>query len=175
MWKKIVGGIVAVIVILVIVVAVQPSDFKITRSIVIESGAAPIFGYINDLHRWEAWSPYEKADPEMKKTFEGPPAGEGAKYTWESAKMGHGRMTIVKVQDPTYISIDLEFMKPMAARNVAEFVIQPEGSGSKVTWSMTGKNGFLGKAFCLFMNMDKMVGGDFDKGLAELKRIVEKK
>jgi hypothetical protein len=129
---------------------------------------------VNDFHNWEAWNPWGKTDPAMKQTYEGAPAGPGAIYTWVGNKeVGEGRMTITESRPSDLIRIKLEFFKPFAATNIAEFTFKPEGNQTVVTWNMTGQNNFKAKAIDLFMNMDKMIGGQFDKGLAEMKSIVE--
>ena len=129
---------------------------------------------MNDFHNWEAWNPWGKTDPAMKQTYEGAPAGPGAIYTWVGNKeVGEGRMTITESRPSDLIRIKLEFFKPFAATNIAEFTFKPEGNQTVVTWNMTGQNNFKAKAIHLFMNMDKMIGGQFDKGLAEMKSIVE--
>jgi hypothetical protein len=167
--------IVAVIVVLfIVVVAMQPSDFRITRSASMSAAPAKVFGEVNDFHHWPAWSPWEKFDPDMKRKHEGAPAGAGAIYSWEgNKKVGSGRMTIMESRPGNLVSIKLEFLKPFKATNTAEFTFKPEGNQTQVTWSMIGKKNFLMKAFSLFMNMDKMVGPDFERGLANMKAIVE--
>lgn len=159
---------------LVIVVSMQPADFAITRTATIHAPPQVVHDQVNDLHHWQAWSPWEKLDPEMKKTFEGPPAGANASYAWAgNSKAGEGKMTITESRPGELVRIKLEFIKPFAATNMTDFTFTPEGAGTKVTWKMYGKNGFMGKAFGLFMNMDKMVGDDFEKGLAALKSVSE--
>jgi hypothetical protein len=121
-----------------------------------------------------AWNPWEKIDPNMKLTYEGPPAGVGASYAWVGNKdVGEGRMTITAARPHESVQFKLEFFKPMTGTSDAEFTFKPQGSQTEVTWSMTGKNNFIAKAFCLFVNMDRMIGGNFEKGLAELKTIAE--
>ncbi len=129
---------------------------------------------MNDFHKWEAWNPWGKIDPAMKQTYEGAPAGTGAIYTWIGNKeVGEGRMTIIESRPSDLIRIKIEFFKPFAATNTAEFTFKPEGNQTAVTWSMSGNKNFMAKAIHLFMNMDKMIGGQFEKGLAEMKSIVE--
>ncbi len=163
-----------VILLFVGVVAMRPADFRITRSTNIAAPPGVAFAQVNDFHNWKAWSPWAKLDPEMKETFEGQSSGTGAIYAWEgNNKVGQGRMTILDSHPGDQIRIKLEFIKPFAATNTAEFTFKPEGDGTSVTWSMFGKNAFMAKAFGLFMNMDKMVGGDFEKGLAQMKTVAE--
>jgi uncharacterized protein YndB with AHSA1/START domain len=174
MFKKILIGLAVIIAILVVVIAMQPADFKIERSTTIKAPPASVFALVNDFHKWEVWSPWAKLDPNMKATYEGPAAGPGAKYSWVGdSKVGEGRMTIEDSRPPELVKIRLEFLKPFAATSDTEFNFKPEGNGTKVTWTMSGKNGFMPKAFGLFMNMDKMVGGDFEKGLAQMKFAAE--
>jgi hypothetical protein len=132
------------------------------------------FALVNDFHAWAAWSPWEKMDPDMKKTFGGAPSGAGATYAWTGNKqVGEGKMTIEKTSPPSLVGIKLEFFKPFAATNQATFTFTPSGEGTKVTWAMDGENNFVGKAFSMFMDMDKMVGADFEKGLAAMKTLAE--
>jgi ribosome-associated toxin RatA of RatAB toxin-antitoxin module len=169
-------GLAAIIVILVVVVAMQPSEFRITRSAAISAPAADLFAQVNDFHNWQAWSPWAKLDPVMKQTYEGAPAGTGAIYSWIGNKqVGEGRMTLMDSRPNERIQIKLEFLRPFKATNSAEFTFKPEGNQTNVTWSMAGKKNFLFKAFGLFMRMDKMVGGEFEKGLASMKSEVETK
>ena len=174
MLKKVLIGVAAVILLFVIVVALQPSDFRITRTAKMAAPPAAPFAQVNDFHNWEAWSPWAKLDPEAKETFDGASSGVGAKFAWAgNSDVGEGRMTITESRPHELILINLEFIKPFAATNTTEFTFKPEGDETLVTWSMSGKNNFMGRAFCLFMNMDQMVGADFEKGLAAMKSIVE--
>ena len=165
----------AVIVVgLVIVVAMQPSEFRVARSATMSAPASAVFAQVNDFHKWEAWNPWGKIDPAMKQTYEGAPAGIGAIYTWiGNNKVGQGRMTLTESRPSDLIRIKMEFLKPFAGTNIAEFTFKPAGNQTAVTWSMTGKNNFMAKAIHLFMNMDKMIGGQFETGLAQMKSIVE--
>ena len=174
MLKKIFIGIAVILVAFVVIVALQPSDFRIVRSTNISAPPATVFAQVNDFHNWEAWSPWAKLDPAAKATFEGPSAGEGAIFRWVgNEEVGEGSMMITESRPSDLIRIKLEFLKPFAATNTAEFTFKPEGNRTAVTWSMFGKNNFIAKAFCLFMNMDKMVGGQFEKGLASMKSVTE--
>ena len=158
----------------VIVVAMAASDFRVVRTATIAAPPSDVFVEVNDLHKWEGWSPWAKIDPAMKQTYEGAPAGTGAIYTWSgNDEVGEGRMTITESRPSDLIRIKLEFFKPFAATNTAEFTFKPEGNQTAVTWSMTGNNNFMAKAVHLFMNMDKMVGGQFEKGLAQMRSVVE--
>lgn len=176
MAKKILIGLGVFIVFVIGAVVMQPDTFRISRSASVSAAPAAVFAQVNDFHNWGNWSPWEKMDPAMKKTYEGPAAGEGASYSWAgNDQVGEGKMTIIKSEAPSLIHIDLNFMKPFQARNLTEFVFTPDSGGTKVTWTMSGKNGFIAKAMHLMMDMDKMVGPDFEKGLAQLKATVEKK
>ena len=174
MIKKILIALALIVIVFLIVVALQPADFRITRTATVAAPPAAVFAQVNDFHKWEAWSPWAKLDPSMKTTYDGPAEGTGAIYTWAGdGKVGEGRMTLTESHPSDLIRIKLEFLKPMAATNTTEFTFKPEGNQTAVTWSMTGTNNFIGKAFALVMNMDKMVGGDFEKGLAQLKSVLE--
>jgi hypothetical protein len=174
MLKKILIALAAIVVVFVGVVAMQPSDFRIVRTATISGPAPAVFAQVNDFHNWEAWSPWAKLDPATKNSFEGPSAGIGAIFRWASNKeVGEGSMTITESRPSDLIRIKLEFLKPFAATNSAEFTFKPDGDQTAVTWSMAGKNNFISKAICLFMNMDKMVGGKFEEGLAAMKSFVE--
>jgi len=174
MLKKILIAVVLIIVVFVIVVATRRADFLVTRSTTIAAPSDLVFAQVNDLHKWDAWSPWAKLDPAMKQTHEGAPAGMGAIYSWTGNKdVGAGRMTITESRPSELIRIKLEFLKPFAAVNTTEFAFKSDGNQTAVTWNMTGTNNFIAKAFCMFMNMDKMVGGDFEKGLTQLKSVAE--
>jgi uncharacterized protein YndB with AHSA1/START domain len=175
MLGKLLLGLVVVVVVLAIVVATRPSTFHVERSIVITASPESVFAQVNDFHSWAAWSPWEKLDPKMEKTFSGPSAGAGATYAWnsENSKVGQGRMTIERSDLPSSVSVKLEFIKPFTATNTVTFTMIPVATQTRTTWAMDGHNGFLGKLFHLVMNMDKMVGGDFDRGLAALKSVAE--
>jgi len=178
MIKKILLGIVIVVVVLVAVIAIlaalQPSHYRIERSANINAPASVVFAQVNDFHKWEAWSPWAKIDPAMKQTYEGASSGTGAIYTWAgNNQVGEGRMTITESHPNDLIKIKLEFIKPWSATNATDFAFKPQGNQTAVTWTMDGDNNFMGKAFGLFMNMDKMVGGDFEKGLAQMKSVAE--
>jgi hypothetical protein len=153
-------------------VATRPSDFRIVRSRTLAAAPDVVHAHVNDLHRWSNWSPWEKLDPEMKREFSGPALGPGASYHWiGNSKVGEGRMTITDSQPPRSVTIRLEFIKPWTATNTTQFDLVASGKGTEVTWAMTGTNNFMAKVACVFMNMDRMVGGDFEKGLAGLDAI----
>jgi uncharacterized protein YndB with AHSA1/START domain len=174
MLNLILIGLPSIIVIFLIVVALQPSDFRISRSASISAPASLVFDYFNDLHKWNEWSPWARMDPDAKHTYEGPSAGVGASFAWAgNKKVGEGRMTITGTQPPERVSTKLEFFKPFRGTNAVEFTLEPDGDRTAVTWTMTGTNSFVGKIFVLFMNCDKMIGGQFEQGFANLKSIVE--
>lgn len=176
MLKKIGIGLVVVLAVFLVVVAVQPEDFKFSRSTVIAAAPSQVFPHVNNFHHWEAWSPWAKLDPSMTKAYTGSESGEGAVYSWVgNDKVGEGKMTILKSQPTDSITIQLDFLKPMEATNAAEFTFKPEGEGTLVTWTMTGKKNFVAKAFHLLMDMDKLLGPDFERGLAQLKTVAESK
>jgi Polyketide cyclase / dehydrase and lipid transport len=176
MLKWILAAVAAVVGVFLIVVALQPSDFRIERSATMRAPAPAAFAQVNDFQNWRAWSPWEKIDPALKRNYEGPKAGAGAVYAWQGNKdVGEGRMTITESRPAELVRIRLEFFKPFAATNTAEFSFKPSGDSTAVTWTMTGQNNFLSKAICLFVNMDSMVGGMFEQGLAQMKTVVESK
>ena len=174
MLMKILIALAVIVVVLVVVVATRPTEFRVARTATIAAPAPAVFAQVDDFHRWEAWNPWAKIDPAMKQTYEGAPAGIGAIYTWAgNHEVGEGRMTLTESRPSDLIRVRLEFLKPFKATNVAEFTFRPEGNQTAVTWSMTGRNTFMAKAVHLFMNMDRMVGGQFEKGLAQMKSVVE--
>ena len=174
MLKKILLGLVLLIAILAVVVALQPNEFKVTRSITINAPPEKIFPLVNDFHQWAKWSPWEEKDPAMKRTFAGPEAGKDSVYSWVgNADVGEGSMTITESKPAELILINLQFKKPMESEAKTEFAFKPQDQATTVTWTMSGTNNFIGKAFCLVMNMDKMVGGDFELGLGKLKTVAE--
>ena len=163
-----------IIIVLLVLTSRQPADFKITRSGSISAPASAIFPHVNNLQKWEAWSPWAKLDPNAKNSFEGPSEGVGAKMSWAgNNKVGVGSMTIMESRPDEFVQFKLEFQKPMQATNIAEFIFKPEGDQTAVTWTMSGTNNFMGKVMNLVMNCDKMVGGQFEKGLADLRAVVE--
>lgn len=174
MFKKIGIAVGALVLLFVALVAIQPSEFTVTRTTTIAAPPSAVFPLVNNFHVWNGWSPWEKLDPSMKKTFSGPETGKGAVYEWSgNDKVGSGRMEITDSRENAQINIKLDFITPFAASNTTVFTFAPEGQGTKVVWAMSGHNNFVSNAFCLFMNMDKMVGGDFEKGLADMKKIAE--
>jgi uncharacterized protein YndB with AHSA1/START domain len=176
MGKKIAIGAVAVVAVFLIVVALQPAEYRIERSAAIAAPAPDVFAQINDFHKWEAWSPWAKLDPAAKNTFDGAASGVGAGFAWEgNDKVGVGRMTITESKPAERIAIKLEFIKPFPDVALTEFTFKGDAKQTTATWTMSGHKNYMSKMFCMFMNMDKMVGGDFEKGLASIKGVVEKK
>ena len=168
------GVFLGILAILAIFVAMQPDEYIVERSTTVAAPPEVVFGHVNDLHKWEAWSPWLKLDPQLTKTYEGSDAGEGAKFHWAGdSNVGEGGMTIVESRPPEHIKLDLHFIKPFEGKADTHFHFVPEGDGTKVTWRMEGKNNFFGKLVGLFMDIDKMIGDKYDEGLAEIKKIAE--
>jgi hypothetical protein len=148
--------------------------YRVERSVTIDAPPAPIYDQIVSFHNWTHWSPWEDLDPELRRTYSGADSGTDAVYGWSgNRKAGQGRMTITDASEPSRVEIDLVFEKPWKARNHTVFTIEPDGSGSRVAWSMTGKNTLMTKVMGIFRSMDKMLGPDFEKGLARLKATTE--
>ena len=159
---------------LAVFIASRPAEFRIVRSALIQAAPEAVFAWVNDFHRWHQWSPWAKRDPAMQVSYEGPESGVGAIYRWlGNREVGEGSCRISASQPGALVRMELQFIKPFQADNIAEFHCQPEAGGTRVSWSMSGSNGFVGKAMGLLFNMDKMVGKDFDQGLASLKALVE--
>ncbi|HEY1149197.1 MAG TPA: SRPBCC family protein [Pseudoduganella sp.] len=153
----------------------QPDSFTVTRTATIKAPPEKIIGYLNDFHQWPAWSPWEKLDPNMKRTFEGPVSGQGAVYGWSgNDEVGQGRMEITENAPPSKVAIKLDFIKPFKSTNQTTFTLQPQGDGTLVTWTMSGPSEFITKLMGVFVSMDKMIGKDFEKGLSQLKAVAEK-
>jgi hypothetical protein len=158
-----------------ILAATKPDTFRIQRALTMKAPADDIFHLINDFHRWTGWSPWENRDPAMKRSFSGAESGKGAVYGWEGNKnVGTGRMEIIEASAPSRIVIKLDFLKPFEARNTAEFTMLSQGSATEVTWAMYGPAPFMSKLMHVFINMDRMIGKDFEAGLARLKMLAEK-
>jgi hypothetical protein len=174
MLKKILIGVGAVIALLLILIALQPATFHVERSITMAAPPDAAFAQVNDFHAWKAWSPWEKLDPNMRRTHGGAPSGAGATYAWAgNDEVGEGRMTIETSTAPQNVVIKLEFLKPFEATNTTTFSFAKTAEGNKTTWAMDGNNTFIGKSMHLVMNMDKMIGPDFERGLASLKQVAE--
>lgn len=172
MLKKIGIVVVVLLVLLVGVIYMRPAAYEVTRSKTLTAPPAVVYAHIADFHRWPEWSPWEARDPNMKREFSGAESGNGARYAWVGNKdVGEGRMTITEARPGEHVGIMLEFLEPFAATSTTEFKLTPSGQGTKVDWTMRGENGFSAKAMSLFMNMDKMIGDDFDAGLAKLEMV----
>ncbi len=156
------------------IASTRPATYHIERSVTTSASPATVYAVLNDMHRFPEWSPWQELDPNMKITHEGPPSGVGASYSWVGNKdVGEGRMTITESTPNESVVQKLEFLKPWASTSAVHFTIAPEGTGSKVTWAMDGDNDTMSKVMSLFMNMDQMVGKDFEKGLGRLKELTE--
>lgn len=152
----------------------RPDTFRVQRATTIQASPEKIFSLVNDFHRWPSWSPWEKLDPAMQKTHSGSPAGKGAVYEWVgNSKVGQGRMEITETVAPNRIAIKLDFLKPMEAHNVAEFSLATRGDATEVVWSMHGPAPFVSKLMGVFVSMDRLIGKDFETGLANLKAAAE--
>lgn len=172
LWS--VGFIAALVAVVCIAAAVKPDIFRVHRVARIQAPAEKIFRFIDDFRRWSAWSPYEKLDPAMKRVYSGAPSGYGAVYEWVSGgKAGAGRMEIVESAAAARVRIQLDFFKPFEGHNVAEFTLRRQGASTEVTWAMQGPAPFFSKLMQVFFNMDKMIGKDFETGLANLKSLAE--
>jgi hypothetical protein len=174
MLKKIIVFLLVLAAVLALIIATQPSEFRVKRSAVMAAPSQVIFAQVNDLHKWEAWSPWAKLDPNAKSSYEGPEAGVGAVMSWDGNNdVGAGSMKITDSKQNEAVTYQLDFLKPMKGTDIAEITLQAEGENTLVTWNMSGTNNFIGKAVGLVFNCEKMVGDQFDKGLANIKGIVE--
>jgi uncharacterized protein YndB with AHSA1/START domain len=165
------------IAIVLILAAAKPNTFSVQRAIQVKAPPEKIFPLINDFHQWTAWSPWENKDPAMRRTFSGSPSGKGAVYAWDGNKnVGSGRMEILETSSPSKIIIKLDMFKPFEGHNTAEFTMLPQGDAAttNISWVIHGPAPFMSKVMQVFMNMDTMIGKDFETGLANLKRLTEK-
>lgn len=164
----------ALIGVLLVVIAMQPSDFRVSRSATMAAPQAAVFEQVNDFHKWDAWSPWAKLDPNAKNTFEGPSSGVGSILRWDgNSDVGAGSMTILESDPNERVQIKLDFIRPFEGTSDVEFTFKPEGDQTAVTWSMAGKKNFMAKAIGLVMDCENMVGEQFDQGLSNMKSIVE--
>ena len=158
-----------------ILAATKPDTFRIERSATLNAPADKIFPLISDFHRWLSWSPWEGRDPALKRTYSGAERGKGAVYAWEGNKnVGSGRMEILEANSPSQVLIQLDFLKPFEAHNIAEFTMLPQGNATHLNWVMSGPAPFMSKVMQVFMSFDKMIGKDFEAGLAKIKSVSEK-
>ncbi len=175
MLKKIAITIAVLLIVLLAFAATQPDEFRIERSASINAPAETIFSQINDFKSWRPWSPFEKKDPNMKRTYSGAETGVGSMYAWDGNNdIGAGSMEITEAVPSTRVVVAMHFLRPMDSKSTVAFTIVPQGETNTVTWSMYGPNNFLSKIMNVFINIDKMVGADFEAGLADLKAIAEK-
>jgi hypothetical protein len=175
MLKKILIGIAVILAVIVGMAAMKPDSFSIVRTAAIKAPPEKIAGLIDDFHNWSSWSPWEKLDPNMKRTFSGAAKGKGAVYNWEGNKdVGAGRMEITDEALPGKVVIKLDFLEPFQSSNVTEFTLAPQGDTTTVTWNMRGPMPFASKLMSVFMSMDAMIGKDFEKGLQQMKAVAEK-
>ena len=175
MIKKIVIVVAVLLAAVLIYAATRPDTFRIQRSASINAPPEKVFALINDFHGWSAWSAWEKKDPAMKRTFSGPASGNGAVYEWDgNSSVGKGRMEITESSPSSKIAIKLDFIKPFEGHNVATFTLEPQGGATMVTWAMDGPSPYIAKLMGVLFNMDKMIGADFEAGLANLKAAAEK-
>ena len=163
-----------VLLVLIFTIMRKPDQFQVERSISISATPEAVFAHVQNFHHWKDWSPWAKMDPTMKITYAGPAKGVGAQYEWTgNKKVGQGRMTITESSPSQKLEISLEFIKPVPAKNMTIFTFTQHGTETVVRWLMTGESGLMSKVFQTFMNMDKMVGRDFESGLAGLKHAVD--
>jgi uncharacterized protein YndB with AHSA1/START domain len=175
MLRTIALVVVAVIAGIAIFAATKPDTFRVERSTTIKAPPAKVFALIDDFKRWEAWSPWEKKDPAMKRSYGPVTSGKGAHYAWEgNSDVGQGSMDIVDSTPPSKVTLNLDFVKPFEGHNVVDFTVTPKGDTTAVTWSMAGPAPFISKVMQVFVDMDRMVGKDFESGLANLKAAAEK-
>jgi uncharacterized protein YndB with AHSA1/START domain len=174
MFTKVLLALLIALAFVAVLISMQPATYRVVRNITIDVPPAAIYTQISDFHNWNAWSPWAKLDPNMKQTFDGPPAGVGAAYSWQGNKeAGEGRMAITEAVPGDRVAIDLQFLKPFPSTSTIRFTLRPEGTGTSVLWDMEGTTTFASKAIELFYGMDKMVGPDFERGLAQLKTVSE--
>lgn len=175
MIKKIAIAVLAIVVIILGLALAQPNSFTVTRSTTIKAPAEKIYPLISDFHNWTSWSPWEHLDPKMVRTYSGPASGTGAIYNWEgNDQVGAGRMEITGAAVPSKIDIKLDFLKPFESNNTCVFTLENKGDNTTVVWTMSGPSAFITKLMGVFVSMDKMVGPDFEKGLASMKAVAEK-
>lgn len=168
----IVGGLAIIVAILLVMAALRPNSFRLERSTTINAPPATVLGLIDDFHAWKLWSPFEELDADLTRRYDGPARGKGAIYEWQGKKSGSGRMEILDTS-PDHVRIKLDFLKPFEAHNIADFTAREGANGTHVSWAMHGPQPFTGRLMTMFFSMDKMVGGEFEKGLAKMKSVAE--
>ncbi|MDB5960588.1 MAG: polyketide cyclase [Massilia sp.] len=175
MFKKFALGVLAILIVILMMAAMKPNSFTISRSVAIDAPPEKIAALLTDFHQWQSWSPWEQLDPNMQRTFSGAARGVGAAYAWQGNKdVGRGRMEIIEAATPARTVVKLDFIEPFASNNVTTFTLVPAGRGTSVTWTMSGPMLFVSKLMTVFVSMDALIGKDFDKGLAQLKAAAEK-
>lgn len=175
MLKKLVIAVVVILAVIAGLAAMQPDTFTVTRSITIKAPPEKIIPLVNDFRNWQSWSPWEHLDPNMQRTFSGAASGTGAVYAWQgNSDVGKGRMEITGQELPFKVTVKLEFIEPIASTNITDFTLVPKGELTTVNWTMNGPMMYLTKIMSVFTSMDKMIGKDFEKGLAQLKAVAEK-
>jgi hypothetical protein len=175
MLKKIAIGALAILAIILVTATMQPDRFAVKRSVTISAPPEKIAPLLADFHNWGRWSPWDKLDPNMQRTYSGAQSGKGAVYNWQgNSDVGSGRMEITGLAAPNKVVIKLDFLQPFESHNVTEFTLQPQGPATAVTWNMSGPMPFVSRIMSVFVSMDKMIGKDFEKGLSQLKAEAEK-
>jgi hypothetical protein len=175
MWEIVVIAVVVAIAAVLIFAATRPDAFAVERSTSIGAGPDKIFPLINDFKSWTSWSPYENKDPAMKRTYSTATSGKGAVYEWDgNSQVGKGRIEIIDAAAPSRVTIKLDMIKPMEGHNIVNFTLEPRGGATQLTWAMRGSCAYMAKLFGLFCDMDKMIGKDFEAGLANLKMLAER-
>lgn len=175
MFKTIIIILAVIVIAILILAARRPDHFTVQRSVSIKAAPEKIFPYLNNMHNFTAWSPFEKLEPDMKRSYNGVASGKGATYAWEgSGKAGQGRMEIVDETVPSKVIIKLDFIKPFTANNMVEYTLTAKGDTTEVTWAMSGAAPFFIRIIHVFFDMDRMVGKDFEDGLNNLKNLAEK-
>jgi len=174
MLKKLLAIVAGLIAVVLVLAATKPDSFQVRRTATVKALPDSIWPYLDDFHNWPAWSPWERMDTAMTRTYSGAPSGVGAVYAWSgNKKVGTGQMKITAAEPVTSLTIALDFQSPFEAHNTTIFALAPSGDSTTVTWTMTGPNTYLSKVMSVFVSMDKMVGPDFEAGLAKLKTVVE--
>jgi uncharacterized protein YndB with AHSA1/START domain len=173
MFKTILIVVVVALAVVLAYAATKPDTFRVERSTLVKAPPEKVHALINDMHAFNTWNPWAKKDPGMKGNYSGPNSGKGSGYAWESEKVGTGSMEIIDTAAPSSVKLKLDFAKPFEAHNFADFTLTPESGSTRVVWSMHGPAPYFSKLMQVFMSMDKMVGPDFEEGLATLKRLAE--
>lgn len=172
MIKKLLLGLVAIVIIILVAAAMQPSSFRVERSATIAATPQALFEQVNDHKKFDAWNPWSKMDPSAKNTYSGPPTGVGSACSWVGEKVGEGTATIIESEPGELVRQRMDWKKPMEGTSTVDFTFKPEGDKTVVTWAMYGENNFMGKLVSLFMDCESMCGPEFEKGLADLEKIV---